>query len=215
MTPSSAEHGKDPLPHVSTRELLDDFAMGNPDDVLRLGELLSGFGQAAFGMLLFIATIPAFIPIPGVGGAIGGPLVVLVGAQLLLGRDRLWLPGFLARRGPHRRSIGLFRASLSPWLARLEKIVKPRMPTLLNHRLALSFTGLLLVLLGVLLALPIPFTNYLFGSLLLLFALALLERDGALMLAAWIGGGTAIVVSGFLSGNLVKLVGNLLQHWQG
>ncbi len=215
MTPSSAEGGKDPLPHVSTRELLDDFALGNPDDVLRLGELLSGFGQSAFGMLLFIATIPAFIPIPGVGGAIGGPLVVLVGAQLLLGRDRLWLPSFLARRGPHRRSIGLFRASLSPWLARLEKIVKPRMPTLLNHRLALSFTGLLLVLLGLLLALPIPFTNYLFGSLLLLFALALLERDGALMLAAWICGGSAIVVSGFLSGNLVKLVGNLLQHWQG
>jgi hypothetical protein len=44
------------------------------------------------------------------------------------------------------------------------------------------------VLLGLLLGLPIPFTNMLFGALLLVYALALLERDGALMVLAWIAG---------------------------
>lgn len=199
--------------HAGIRALLDDFALGDPNQVLRLGDLLSGFGQSAFGLLLFIAVLPAFIPIPGVGGAIGGPLVILVGAQLLVGLSKLWLPGFIARRGPHRSALITFRTLLSPWLARLEKLIRPRLHAILDHKLALSFTGLLLVLLGLLLALPIPFTNYVFGVLLLLFALALLERDGALMLVAWVAGGAAVIVFGFLSGHLVAATTEFLGRW--
>ena len=199
--------------HTTTVALLDGFANGHPDDVLRLGDLLKDFGPAAFGMLLFLGVLPAFIPVPGVGGAVGGPLVILVGVQLLLGMRKLWLPGFLARRGPHRSAMMRFRQRMAPWLRRLEKLVRPRMTAFLDNRIALSFTGLLLVLLGVLLALPIPFTNYVFGFLLLLFAFALLERDGALLLVAWIAGGIAVVVFGFLSGNLVEATSALLARW--
>ena len=199
--------------HTTTVALLDGFANGNPDDVLRLGDLLKDFGPAAFGMLLFLGVLPAFIPVPGVGGAVGGPLVILVGVQLLLGMRKLWLPGFLARRGPHRSAMMRFRQRMAPWLRRLEKLVRPRMTAFLDNRIALSFTGLLLVLLGVLLALPIPFTNYVFGFLLLLFAFALLERDRALLLVAWIAGSIAVVVFGFLSGNLVEATTALLARW--
>ena len=199
--------------HTTTVALLDGFANGNPDDVLRLGDLLKDFGPAAFGMLLFLGVLPAFIPVPGVGGAVGGPLVILVGVQLLLGMRKLWLPGFLARRGPHRSAMMRFRQRMAPWLRRLEKLVRPRMTAFLDNRIALSFPGLLLVLLGVLLALPIPFTNYVFGFLLLLFAFALLERDGALLLVAWIAGSIAVVVFGFLSGDLVEATTALLARW--
>ena len=151
--------------HTTTVALLDGFANGNPDDVLRLGDLLKDFGPAAFGMLLFLGVLPAFIPVPGVGGAVGGPLVILVGVQLLLGMRKLWLPGFLARRGPHRSAMMRFRQRMAPWLRRLEKLVRPRMTAFLDNRIALSFTGLLLqpltvgpqllqLLLGILLLLP-------------------------------------------------------------
>ena len=132
--------------------------------------------------------------------------MVLIGAQLLVGLRKPWLPGFLARRGPSRKSMGRFRDLTSRWLAWLEKLVRPRMEVVLDHPLASAFTGLLLVLLGLLLALPIPFTNYLFGVLLLLFVFALLERDGALMLVAWLAGAIAVVSFGFVSGNLVRMV---------
>ena len=73
------------------------------------------------------------------------------------------------------RTAARWRASatrMAPWLraagaagpaAHAGRARPPRSPA--------PFTGLLLVLLGLLLALPIPFTNYLFGVLLLLFAL--------------------------------------------
>lgn len=199
--------------HVSTRAVLDEFASGDPDDHLRLGDLLSGLRQTAFGMLLFVAVLPAFIPIPGVAGAVSGPLVMLIGAQLLFCLRKPWLPGFLARRGPYRRSMVRFRDSMARWLGWLEKVVRPRMEGALDHPIASAFTGLLLVLLGLLLALPIPFTNYVFGVLLLLFVFALLERDGALMLVAWLAGTIAVVVFGFVSGNLVQMLVHMVDSW--
>lgn len=187
---------------AGTRTLLDALAEGDPAELLPLRVLLAGLGRRAFGMLLFAAILPAFIPIP-VGGAISGPLVVLVGLQLLALRRRPWLPRFLAERGPHRHALARFERRISPALVRLERVVRPRLTVVLDHIAAAAFTGLLLVLLGVLLALPVPLTNYLFGGLLLLFALALLERDGALMLVAWAGGIAAIAVFGVLSGTLL------------
>lgn len=209
---SAADSGHGQLA-PSTRAVLDEFASGDPHDHLRVGDLVSDLRQTAFGMLLFIAVLPAFIPIPGLAGAISGPLVMLIGAQLLIGLRKPWLPGFLARRGPYRKTLARFRDTLSPWLRRLERLVRPRMAWVLDHYLAGAFTGLLLVLLGVLLALPIPFTNYLFGVLLLLFVFALLERDGALMLVAWLAGTIAVVVFGFVSGNLVQMLVSTVDRW--
>jgi hypothetical protein len=190
---------------AGTRSLLDALASGPAEEQLRLDEMLAGLGKRSFGMLLFVATLPAFIPIPGVGGAVSGPLCMLIGAQLLLGRRSPWVPGFIAKRGPHRHALMRVRDRISPWLERLERVVKPRASALLDHRLANACTGLLLILLGLLLSLPIPFTNFVFGALLLLFALALLERDGRLMLVAWATGGLSVAVFGVLSGQLAAV----------
>ncbi len=198
----TADAGRSREPGI--RAILDGYAAGDPEEVLPLRELLAGLDHSAFGMLLFLATLPAFIPIP-VGGAVSGPLVALIGAQLALGRHRPWLPDFLARRGPHRRSLAAFDRRISPWLVRLERLVRPRLTQLVAHRAAMAFSGVLLVLLGLLLSLPIPLTNYLFAGLLLLSALALIERDGVLMLIVWIAGGTAVAVFGILSGNLAAM----------
>ena len=211
--PGPAGQGDRPAPHASTRAVLDEFALGNPEDPLRFGDLVSDLRQTAFGMLLFVAVLPAFLPLPGVAGAISGPLVMLVGAQLMVGLRKPWLPRFLAHRGPQRKSMQRFRDLMAPWLRRLEKLVRPRLPGVLEHPLASAFTGLLLVMLGLLLALPIPFTNYVFGVLMLLFVFALLERDGALMLAAWACGAIFIVVFGFISENLVQVLAELVNGW--
>lgn len=190
------------VPATGTRALLTALAIGDPSQVLKLREILEGLGRSLFGMLLFLAILPAFLPVPGLAGGLSGPLVVLVGVQLLAGLRRPWLPRFIAERGPTRGTMARFEQRIGPWLLRLERAVRPRLAVLLDHRVPTMFTGLLLVLLGVLLVLPIPFTNYLFGALLLLYALALLERDGALMLVAWAAGIVAIVVFGIVGGSL-------------
>ena len=187
---------------TSTRALLDELAEGDPNEVLALGNLLDGLGQRGFGVLLFLAIPPSFFP--GVAAVIGSPVVILVGLHLLFRRPHVWLPGFLARRGPHRELIIRFEKRFDPWLKKLERWVKPRWEGFIDHPVASIYTGLLLVLLGLLLALPIPFTNVVFALLLLLISLALLERDGRLLLVSWVTGSIAVLVFGILSGELAR-----------
>lgn len=188
------------------RAVIDALCDGDPDERLQLRELVGDLGRSTFGVLLFIATLPALIPIPGVAGALSGPLVVLVGLHLLILLRKPWLPDFVARRGPQRSTLIRFDRNADRWLRWLEKLIRPRLTAITDHPAATVFTGLQLVLLGILLALPIPFTNYLFAGLLLVYALALLERDGVLMMIAWAAGIVAIYIFGAVSGNLVAML---------
>ncbi|MFO3704172.1 exopolysaccharide biosynthesis protein [Xanthomonas codiaei] len=188
------------------RSLLAAFSDGDPEQVLRVREILADLQQSAFGVFLFLAILPSFIPIPGVAGGISGPLTVLIGLQMMCCLRKPWVPAFIGARGPRRRTSQRFVTKLAPTLRRLDRLLKPRLHGLLDRLPAQVFTGVLLVMVGVLLTLPIPFTNYIFGLILLLFALALLERDGALLLAGWAAALISVAVFGVTSDQLVDLI---------
>lgn len=196
---------REPPVRAGVRALLDELADGDPDDTLALRGVLRDLGRSTFGVLLFMSTLPAFIPIPGLAGALSGPLVMLTSVQLLFLMRRPWLPDFIARRGPQRRTVIRFERATDRALKWLERVVRPRLTAVVVHPAAVVFTGLQLLLLGLLLSLPIPFTNYAFACLLMVYALALLELDGALMLVCWALGVGAIAFFGVLSGNLIAL----------
>lgn len=184
--------------------LLAELAAGDPRTTVPLVEVLNRLGERAFGALLLLATLPAFIPLPFAVGAIAGPLVALVGLQLALGLDRPWLPGRLARRPVPRSALQRFGVRVRPFLAWLERWLRPRRGEWVHRRPVRIGSGLLLIVLGVLLALPIPFTNYPFGLLLLVFAIALIEHDGRLLMIAWALGGGTVLVFALLSGVLAQ-----------
>ncbi|KQN98480.1 hypothetical protein ASF01_11685 [Stenotrophomonas sp. Leaf70] len=223
MTPPADRPGDEPGPDQASgayrnegiRTLLAMFEQGDPDEHQPLGKILQGLQESAFGVFLFVAILPSFIPIPGIGGAVSGPLVLLIGLQMLCGLSRPWVPGFIARRGPRRGTMHRFLGRIDRPLRRLDRMLKPRLPMLVWPLPARVFSGLLLVLVGILLSLPIPFTNYLFGFQLLLFALALIERDGALMLFNWIAAVAACVFFGLGSGQLASHAADLFQRWSG
>lgn len=177
----------------TTYQLLDELADGPASETVSMDALLLQFRRSAFGALLLVSVLPAFIPLPAGAGAIAGPLVMLVGLQMLLTLGKPWLPRWLCRRGPSRGALQRFNTRSRRTFTWLERRVRPRLDSVIAHPLASAFTGLQLIVLGFLLALPIPFTNYPFGLLLLAYALALLERDGALLLLAW-GAGIATIL---------------------
>src|SRR4030095_11151203 len=105
---------------------------------------------------------------------------VLGGLQMLCGFEHPWLPEGLRRRGIARASVERFVTRITPVLRWLERLCSPRFESLARGR-GNRVSGFLLVLTGIGLALPIPFTNYPFGLLLIVFAVALIERDGILL----------------------------------
>ena len=197
-------------PEISTRALLHALADGDPAQELTLGGLLDQFKARAYGVFMLISVLPAFVPLPVGAGAVSGPLVSLIGLQLLAQMEHPWVPGFLSRRPLSRPGMVKFRDRTARLLRWLEKLSRPRTEAVIDHPAARTFTGLLLVLLGFLLALPIPGTNYPFGLILLAFAIALIERDGRLMLLAWAMGLAQLSVVGAFSGQIAVWVGKLL-----
>jgi hypothetical protein len=197
-------------PELSTRGLIEEVADGPADVEITLGDVLDRFRERAYGVFLLICVLPAFVPLPVGAGAISGPFVVLIGLQLLAQMEHPWVPGFLSRRVLSREGMETFRKRTSRVLHWLEKVSRPRAEALIDSAAARTFTGLLLVVLGFLLALPLPGTNYPFGAVLLLYAIALIERDGRTMGLAWIAGLVEIVVVAVMSKQIAEWIASLL-----
>ena len=194
-----------------TVALLRAALMSAPGERIAVEDLLDSLKRRAFGFVLLLLAIPNFIPVPlGIGG-IMGVLVIGLGLEMLIGLEHPWIPGFLRRRTMSRDGLLRFLDRIAPFSGRLERICKPRLQRL-TRRPFTFVSGAIMILIGILLALPIPFTNYVFGGLLLLFALALLERDGALLIVAWVAGGVAVAVFGVLSGTLAAAAAEWLDR---
>lgn len=150
-----------------------------------VGTILSGLGSGSFALAILLFALPNGIPgppLPGVSTALGLPLALLA-AQLAVGARRPWLPCALARRSIPGAALALTLAKAAPAFRRLRGIVRPRLMGL-TGRTARRAAGVLAVLLALTLALPIPFGNLPPAWALILLALAMLQRDGVVMLAA-------------------------------
>ena len=191
--------------HARTAELLTRALESQRGEKITIGEFLDPLGERAFGFLLLILAIPNFIPVPiGVGGVMGA-LVIYVGAQMLLGFEHPWLLRSMREHGMARSRVERFVTRLAPLLRWLEHVCRPRLEGL-TRAPGRRITGLLLVATGILLALPIPFTNYVFGVLLVLYAVALIERDGAALIVAWLASVAAAIALLTLSGAAIEAV---------
>jgi hypothetical protein len=187
----------------STRTLLRSIATGDPQQLLSYDALLDSFSGRAFGMVLLMVTLPTLIPVPVGIGAVSGFLVALVGIQIALQFVHPWLPAWLRRRGLRRERLQRFIVRIERPLGWVERWCRPRLDALCDRGLASACTGVQLILIGMVLMLPIPFTNIPIGFLLLVYCFALIERDGALMLTAWVLGTGTIAATLLLSNHLI------------
>ena len=199
-----------PEREARTSQILADLAQSGEGDTVSIGDILAQVRGRAYGVALLLVLVPAFLPLPIGTGAISGPLVIAIGLQMLLTLRQPWLPRRTKRREIRRATLTRFAQRMQRVLGRLERACKPRLAGLTKSTYAHMFTGMQLILLGILLSLPIPLTNYPLGLLLLIYAITIVERDGALLLVVWALGCSTIIASAFLSTEVVELIQRLL-----
>lgn len=161
--------------------ILTEISEDPARDRVSVADLLRTMHGRAIAALMLIFAFPNVLPSPpGTSGILGLPLVYLA-SQMMLGRLP-WLPGFIANRSVARADFGAMVSRVSPVLARAERLLRPRLPFLVNSGTE-RVIGALCLLLSVVLLLPIPFGNMLPALAICIFALGLLERDGVWVLA--------------------------------
>jgi hypothetical protein len=191
-----------------TTDLLRQALAQNGERVT-LEQFLSSLGERGYGFMLLLLALPNFIPIPLGIGAVMGLLIALVGIQMLIGMPRPWMPRRVREHAFERRTVERFVERMAPLFARLERLSRPRWEFLTRAPYS-RLSGLALVVIGVLLSLPIPFTNYPFGLVVLVFAVALIERDGVLLSVVWLATVVAAALCVSLGG---KAIGNLQRRF--
>lgn len=160
---------------------LEDAAEG---DSIPVSKVVEKLGQKSFASLMLIFALIAVSPasaIPGLTATVAAIVFILM-AQMILGRDSVWLPDVILRRelSTERLCKGI------GWLRRpvrfVERFLKERLTWLL-HRPWLYLPQLLILALTLFMPFMeiIPTSGSIASAVIALFAAGLLTRDGGLV----------------------------------
>lgn len=186
-------------PLTLSRRLAEIIAADGPER-LTFSDLAAQLHSRAWGGLLLIFAAINCLPLPpGTSWFFALPLMI-VSAQMALGRSKPWFPARIDKRGVTKQQLSLLVSKME-WLERLvERIFKPRLPRLTGATAA-RVIGLVCFLLALIAAIPIPLFHMAPAAAIALFALALIYRDGALVLVAAVAAVLAILVDSLVVGS--------------
>jgi hypothetical protein len=144
---------------------------------------------------VFLLGVPA-LPLP-TGGAthVFEVIAVLLAAQLVVGRDEVWLPERWRGRELAGDKQQRFLATLMKLIGRLERLSKPRLPWLFGSRLSNAVFGLVVIAgcVGAFFAPPFTGLDTLPALGVVLVSLAVLLEDVAIAIV-----GLIVLVAGVL-----------------
>ncbi|HLF12930.1 MAG TPA: exopolysaccharide biosynthesis protein [Gammaproteobacteria bacterium] len=182
-----------PLP-ARTSEVLHELAYG--DGVrITFKDILLGLRHRVFGFTMLVFALPCVLPMPPGIPTVCGIVLALIALNLIMGRRRLWLPRAIAEKSIAREDLRRIVDRALPHLQRLERVCRPRL-AIVTEPVGKVFIGLVVLVLGVLLILPIPFLgNIPPAAATAVIAIGVSERDGVVVLIGLLGAVVAIAVA--------------------
>lgn len=179
----NADHQSDDRPFS---QVLTDVG-AQPGPLLTMDELVGTFGERGFGaLLLMLGLLSAVIGvIPGVTTLLGIPILI-IGVQLAVRRDELWLPGWILKRDLPREAFAEAAGKVRVRLERVERFSKPRLG-FMSTDLSEALIGLMCVIWAIVLMLPLIGFNLVPSLIVAAFGFGLMQRDGVMMLVGWFG----------------------------
>jgi hypothetical protein len=197
-----------PLP-LSKR--LAEIVEEDGPDRLTFSELAAKLHYRAWGGLLFIFAAINVLPLPPGTTTFFAIPVLLISAQMVFGRETPWFPARIERRGMTKDELRRLVGKVG-WLeARVERLFKPRMPRL-TGRTAARIIGLVCFLLALIIAIPVPLLHHAPAASVALFGLALIYRDGALVIVAAIASIASVVIDAIVIGSGVLAIAYAVSH---
>jgi hypothetical protein len=197
----------DPAEHrpESASTLLSTFAESWAADRVQLNDIVDVLGERVYGLLLLIFAIPNAIPnpVPGVTAILGLPLV-LISAQMLLGRPRPWFPAVIGKRSIATEDVRRFIRQADPWLKQMERMLTQRF-TVVFSPAGERVLAAVVLLMAVILTLPIPLANLLPALSICFIALALIEFDGLWASIGIIVAAVSVVIASSVVYGFIKI----------
>jgi hypothetical protein len=169
---------------------IDQAAQGS--DPVSLGTIVEGVGSRTFGPLLLLAGIVMTSPLSGIPGIPTSMslLVLVIAAQLLIGRKHFWLPNWILRRSVSRKRLNKAISWLKKPAGFVDRLLRPRLAFLV-HPIGTYIIAVMCTVIAA--GMPfmevVPFSASAAGVAICAFGVALVAQDGAIALFgyAWTG----------------------------
>lgn len=148
-----------------------------------LNELSEAFEERSFGLLLLLMALPNVLLLASVPGlsTLFGIILIFVSFQMIQQRQSLWLPQKLRPMTFAKDKLEAFLGVALPYIQKIERFCKARWLILTTPQ-AERGVGLICLINSILIALPLPFANFLCGFILLFIAMGMIMKDGVCLL---------------------------------
>ncbi len=177
-------------------------------DRLTVGAMVDSLGRSGHGLILLMLALPSFIPIPGLPtGLVFGVALMLVAVQMIRGQQTVALPGWIRRQSLPRSAMLTIVGKLDTWMLKLERLLRPRLCAL-TEGAAIAIVGLLVLVMGATLLLPVPFGNQGPAFAVVVFAFGIMEKDGLAIIA-----GAVLAAIGFAWNIALVIFGVAITEW--
>jgi hypothetical protein len=195
---------------VTLSDQLEAWLTGDGDKTL--GGLIELFEEKAFAIVfVLLMGVPA-LPLP-TGGAthVFEIISMLLALQLIVGRERIWLPDRWHRLKMTGKSRDRFLNTLMKMIRRLEKISRPRLTFLYGNRVGNAVFGVVVIAGAVAAFVAPPFSGLdTLPSLgVVLVALSVLLEDVLVTITGVLVGAAGVVLEIVLGSAAVHAVGSL------
>lgn len=156
-------------------------------DPVQLGDVIDAMGHRAYGPFFILFPLIDISPVGGIPGlpTAMAALMILLAVQLLIGRKQLWLPGFVRRRGLKGEKLVKVADKTRPIARRMDKWFHGRLSVLTRGPMVkVAAVAVIALCLTVPPLELLPFASTAPMVAIMAFGIALLVRDGVLMLIA-------------------------------
>lgn len=200
------ENNPIPLPRpLALSQRLARIVAEEGSDRLSFTELATQLHSRAWGGLLLIFAAINLLPLPPGTSAFFALPIMIVSAQMVFGRSTPWFPARLNRRGVTKQELRRLIGKIE-WLEmRIERVLKPRLPGLTGPA-ATRIIGLVCFILALVAAIPVPLFHVAPAAAIVLFGLALIYRDGALVIAAAVASVLSLIFDALIIGSGVVVL---------
>lgn len=179
------------------------------EDEISFGKILSTFHGKFRPLILIVLSLPFCQPIqiPGLSVPFG-LLISFFGFRMAFGK-KAWLPQKMLVKTISKRKFLKFSNTALKIIKKIKPWIHPRFTQLCDTPYMKVINGLLICILGLFLALPlpIPFSNMFAAWSIFLISFGILESDGLLVLAGYI---VSLLTAIFLSG-MIYTIGHFLK----
>jgi hypothetical protein len=132
---------------------------------------------------------------------------------MMLGRESVTLPGFLAARSIPARHFGRWTARTIPLFERMETLIRPRLQT--PFQATKRAVGLVVLLLTATAIWPVPFSHIIPTFVIILVAFAYLEEDGVLLCISLAAALLSLSISAAIVWAAMRATGLIEGLWKG